>query len=332
MAGRIRQRPPVGCNTHREPFGPCSDKPQPGHELPARRHPRHGLRTPPHATSVRPMMTIESLRAREILDSRGNPTLEVDCQLMGGALGRAAVPSGASTGEHEAIELRDGDAKRYRGKGVQKAVAHVAEAIAPALIGMDAYDQAAIDACMLELDGTANKGKLGANALLGVSMAVAHAAARALEVPLYRHLGGVHAHTLPVPMMNVVNGGAHANNNLDLQELMIIPVGAPSFREAVRYGAEVFHALKKILSDKGMSIAVGDEGGFAPNVPGHEAAIELILQAIDKAGFTAGEQIMLGLDCAASEFYSDGQYHLKGEGLVLDATTYGLLQQYAARV
>ncbi len=262
------------------------------------------------------MMTIESLRAREILDSRGNPTLEVDCQLMGGALGRAAVPSGASTGEHEAIELRDGDAKRYRGKGVQKAVAHVAEAIAPALIGMDAYDQAAIDACMLELDGTANKGKLGANALLGVSMAVAHAAARALEVPLYRHLGGVHAHTLPVPMMNVVNGGAHADNNVDLQEFMIVPLGAPSFREGLRWGVEVFHALHGVLKKRGLATAVGDEGGFAPNLGSNEEALQVLLTAIEAAGYKPGEQIALALDVASSELWQkDGSgYVLEGEG------------------
>ncbi len=262
------------------------------------------------------MMTIAQLRAREILDSRGNPTVEVDCVLEGGARGRAAVPSGASTGEHEAIELRDGDGKRYRGKGVQKAVRHVGELIAPALLGMDAFDQAAVDARLLELDGTANKGKLGANALLGVSMAVAHAAAAALEVPLYRHLGGVHAHVLPVPLMNVVNGGAHADNNVDLQEFMIVPVGAPTFREALRWGAEVFHALHAVLKKQGLATAVGDEGGFAPNLRSNEEALKVLLSAIEAAGYRPGEQVALALDVAASELWQkDGSgYLLAGEG------------------
>ena len=262
------------------------------------------------------MMTITQLRAREILDSRGNPTIEVDCILDGGALGRAAVPSGASTGEHEAIELRDGDAKRYRGKGVQKAVRNVAETIAPALLGMDAFDQGAIDERLLALDGTANKGKLGANALLGVSMAVAHAAARALDVPLYRHMGGVHANTLPVPLMNVVNGGAHADNNVDLQEFMIVPLGAPSFREALRCGAEVFHALHGVLKKKGLATAVGDEGGFAPNLGSNEEALQVLLTAIEAAGYKPGEQVALALDVAASELWQkDGSgYVLEGEG------------------
>ena len=262
------------------------------------------------------MLTISALRAREILDSRGNPTLEVDCLLAGGALGRAAVPSGASTGEHEAIELRDGDAKRYRGKGVQKAVTHVGEAIAPALLGMSAFEQGAVDARLLELDGTPNKGRLGANALLGVSMAVAHAAAAALEVPLYRHLGGAHAHVLPVPLMNVVNGGAHADNNVDLQEFMIVPLGAPNFREALRWGAEVFHALHAVLKKQGLATAVGDEGGFAPNLRTNEDALKVLLTAIEAAGLKPGEQVALALDVAASELWQkDGSgYVLAGEG------------------
>ena len=262
------------------------------------------------------MMTLSSVRAREILDSRGNPTLEVDVMLDGGALGRAAVPSGASTGEHEAIELRDGDAKRYRGKGVQKAIANVGNLIAPALLGMDAFDQSGIDAAMLELDGTPNKAKLGANAILGVSMAVAHAAAMALEVPLYRHLGGVHAHTLPVPMMNVVNGGAHADNNVDLQEFMIVPVGATSFREGLRWGVEVFHALHGVLKKRGLATAVGDEGGFAPNLGSNEEALQVLITAIEAAGYKPGEQVALALDVASSELWQkDGSgYVLEGEG------------------
>ena len=265
------------------------------------------------------MSAIVDIVGREILDSRGNPTVECDVLLESGVMGRAAVPSGASTGSREAIELRDGDKTRYLGKGVLKAVEHINTEISEAVLGLDASEQSFLDKTLIDLDGTDNKGRLGANAMLAVSMAVARAAAEESGLPLYRYFGGMNACQLPVPMMNVINGGAHANNNLDLQELMIIPVGAPNFREALRYGAEVFHALKKIMSDKGMSTAVGDEGGFAPNVPGHEAAIQMILDAIDKAGFTAGEQIVLGLDCAASEFYKDGQYHLSGEGLVLDA-------------
>ena len=260
------------------------------------------------------MMTISALHAREILDSRGNPTIEVECLLEGGALGRAAVPSGASTGEHEAIELRDGDAARYRGKGVQKAVRNVNESIAPALIGEDAYDQAGVDARLIALDGTPNKGKLGANALLGVSMAVAHAAAAALDVPLYRYVGGVHAHILPVPLMNVINGGAHADNNVDLQEFMIVPAGAPNFREGLRWGAEIFHTLAGVLKKKGLATAVGDEGGFAPNLKSNEEALQVLVEAIEKAGFKPGEQIMIALDPAASEFYKDGSYLLAGEG------------------
>jgi enolase len=265
------------------------------------------------------MSAIVDIVGREILDSRGNPTVECDVLLESGVMGRAAVPSGASTGSREAIELRDGDMGRYLGKGVLKAVDHINHNISEAVLGLDASEQAFLDKTLIELDGTDNKSNLGANAMLAVSMAVARAAAEEAGLPLYRYFGGMNSVQLPVPMMNVINGGAHANNSLDLQEFMIIPVGAPSFREAVRWGAEVFHALKKIIHDKGMSTAVGDEGGFAPNVVGHEAAILLILEAIDKAGYTAGEQIALGLDCAASEFYKDGKYHLEGEGLVLSA-------------
>jgi len=266
------------------------------------------------------MAAIVAVHAREVLDSRGNPTVECDVRLDSGALGRAAVPSGASTGSREAIELRDADARRYLGKGVLKAVEHVKTEIAESLLGLDARDQCGIDQTLIELDGTDNKARLGANATLAVSMACAKAAAQDSGLPLYRYMGGMHAHALPVPMMNVINGGAHANNRLDIQEFMILPVGAGSFREALRYGAEIFHALKKLINDRGLSTAVGDEGGFAPSgLASHEAAIELILQAIDKAGFDAGEQILLGLDCAASEFYRDGFYHLQAEGLKLDS-------------
>jgi enolase len=260
------------------------------------------------------MSAIVDIVGREILDSRGNPTVECDVLLESGTMGRAAVPSGASTGSREAIELRDGDKSRYLGKGVLKAVEHVNTEISEAVLGLDASEQAFLDKTLIDLDGSENKGRLGANATLAVSMAVARAAAEESGLPLYRYFGGSGGMSMPVPMMNVVNGGAHANNNLDLQELMIIPVGAPSFREAMRYGAEVFHALKKIIDAKGMSTAVGDEGGFAPSVENHEAAIQMILEAIDKAGYTAGEQIALGLDCAASEFHKDGQYVLEGEG------------------
>ena len=266
------------------------------------------------------MSAIVDIVGREILDSRGNPTVECDVLLESGTMGRAAVPSGASTGSREAIELRDGDKTRYLGKGVLKAVEHINTEISEAVLGLDASEQAFLDKTLIDLDGTDNKSRLGANAMLAVSMAVARAAAEESGLPLYRYFGGMGGMQMPVPMMNVINGGEHANNNLDLQEFMIIPVGAPSFREALRYGAEVFHALKKILHDKGISTAVGDEGGFAPKVEGgHEAAIQLILEAIDKAGFVAGEHIALGLDCAASEFYKDGKYHLEGEGLVLSA-------------
>ncbi|MDB5881801.1 MAG: phosphopyruvate hydratase [Ramlibacter sp.] len=265
------------------------------------------------------MSAIVDIVGREILDSRGNPTVECDVLLESGTMGRAAVPSGASTGSREAIELRDGDKARYGGKGVLKAVEHINTEISESVLGLDASEQAFLDKTLIDLDGTDNKARLGANATLAVSMAVARAAAEESGLPLYRYFGGMGASQLPVPMMNVVNGGAHANNNLDLQELMIIPVGAPSFREAVRYGAEVFHALKQIIHDKGMSVAVGDEGGFAPNVANHEAAIQMILEAIERAGYRPGEQIALGLDCAASEFYKDGRYRLDAEGLTLDA-------------
>jgi enolase len=265
------------------------------------------------------MSAIVDIVGREVLDPRGNPTVECDVLLESGTMGRAAVPSGASTGSREAIELRDGDKSRYGGKGVLKAVEHINTEISESVLGLDASEQAFLDKTLIDLDGTDNKSRLGANATLAVSMAVARAAAEESGLPLYRYFGGMGGMQLPVPMMNVVNGGAHANNNLDLQELMIIPVGAPSFREAVRYGAEVFHALKKIINDKGMSVAVGDEGGFAPSVANHEAAIGMILQAIEAAGFRPGEQIALGLDCAASEFYKDGKYVLDAEGLSLDA-------------
>jgi enolase len=266
------------------------------------------------------MSAIVDIVGREILDSRGNPTVECDVLLESGTMGRAAVPSGASTGSREAIELRDGDKSRYLGKGVLKAVQHINTEISEAVLGLDASEQAFLDKTLIDLDGTENKSRLGANAMLAVSMAVARAAAEESGLPLYRYFGGMGGVQLPVPMMNVINGGAHANNSLDLQEFMIIPVGAPSFREALRYGAEVFHALKKIIDAKGMSTTTGDEGGFAPSLPSHEAAIQLILEAIDKAGYTAGTQIAIGLDCAASEFYKDGKYHLEGEGLTLSAT------------
>jgi enolase len=260
------------------------------------------------------MSAIVDIVGREILDSRGNPTVECDVLLESGTMGRAAVPSGASTGSREAIELRDGDKGRYLGKGVLKAVEHINTEISEAVLGLDASEQAFLDKTLVDLDGTDNKARLGANATLAVSMAVARAAAEESGLPLYRYFGGMGGMQLPVPMMNVVNGGAHANNSLDLQELMIVPVGATSFREALRWGAETFHALKKILHDKHISTAVGDEGGFAPSVENHEAAIQMILEAIDKAGYTPGTQIALALDCAASEFYKDGHYVLEGEG------------------
>jgi enolase len=273
------------------------------------------------------MTSIAGLRAREILDSRGNPTLEVECYLETGASGRAAVPSGASTGEHEALELRDGGT-RYLGKGVETAVHHVCELIAPAVLGRDPADQAGLDRLLLELDGTPNKGKLGANALLGVSLAVAKAAAEESGTSLYRHLGGVQARLLPVPLMNVLNGGAHADNNVDLQEFMIVPLGAASFREALRWGAEVFHSLKSVLKKAGRSTAVGDEGGFAPDLDSNEAALQVLVEAIQKAGYEPGRQVALALDVAASELFRDGTYVLQGEkGRRLDAK--GLVGYYA---
>jgi enolase len=265
------------------------------------------------------MSSIVDIVAREILDSRGNPTVEADVLLESGVMGRAAVPSGASTGSREAIELRDGDPQRYAGKGVLKAVEHVNTEISEAIVGLDASEQAFIDKTLIELDGTENKSRLGANAILAVSMAAAKGAAEESGLPLYRYFGGSGAMQMPVPMMNVVNGGAHANNSLDLQEFMIVPVGAQSFREALRCGAEVFQALKKLIDAKGMSTAVGDEGGFAPELPSHSGAIELILEAIDKAGYTAGQEVVLALDCAASEFFRDGRYLLGSERLSLSS-------------
>ncbi|QBK05774.1 phosphopyruvate hydratase [Hylemonella gracilis] len=260
------------------------------------------------------MSAIVDIVGREILDSRGNPTVECDVLLESGTMGRAAVPSGASTGSREAIELRDGDKGRYLGKGVLKAVEHINTEISESVLGLDAAEQSFLDKTLIDLDGTDNKSRLGANAMLAVSMAVARAAAEEAGLPLYRYFGGMGAVQMPVPMMNVINGGAHANNSLDLQEFMILPVGAPSFRESLRWGAEVFHALKKIIDAKGMPTSVGDEGGFAPNVANHEAAIQLILEAIATAGYEAGSQIALGLDCASSEFYKEGKYVLEGEG------------------
>ncbi|SCZ56044.1 phosphopyruvate hydratase [Thiohalomonas denitrificans] len=262
---------------------------------------------------------IRDIRGREILDSRGNPTVEADVFLVDGTLGRAAVPSGASTGSREAIELRDGDSNRYLGKGVRQAVDNINGEIRQKLVGFDANDQEALDRLLIDLDGTPNKARLGANALLAVSLAAAKATAAAHELPLYRNLSLAQEFTMPVPMMNIVNGGAHADNSVDLQEFMIMPVGAPSMAEAVRYGAEIFHALKKVLAEKGMSTAVGDEGGFAPDLPSNEAAIEVILEAIKQAGYTAGEDIMLAVDAAASEFYKDGKYVLESEGKSLSS-------------
>jgi enolase len=262
--------------------------------------------------------TIEMVRAREILDSRGNPTVEVEVGLFDGTLGRAAVPSGASTGEAEAVELRDGG-DRYLGKGVTRAVANVMDTIAPALLGHDATRQREIDALLLELDGTDNKANLGANAILGVSMAVAKAAAAASGLPLYAYLGGPNAHLLPVPCMNVLNGGSHADSNVDFQEFMIVPVGAPSFREALRMGAETYHRLKKVLHDRGLSTGLGDEGGFAPDLDSNSAALDLLVDAIEAAGFTPGEDIAIALDPATSEIFRDGAYHLDGEGRVLSS-------------
>jgi len=257
---------------------------------------------------------LEDVRAREILDSRGNPTIEVDVLLECGAIGRAAVPSGASTGENEAVELRDGDAKRYQGKGVLTAVRNVIEKIRPAVLGKDASQQATLDRLLIELDGTKNKGNLGANAILGVSLAAAKACAKEVGEPLYRYLGGVGARRLPVPMMNILNGGAHADNNVDIQEFMVMPLVAGSFREGLRIGAEVFHALKKVLKGKGLNTAVGDEGGFAPNLGSNAEALEAILEAIDQAGYQAGKEVFIALDSAASSFYKDGMYDLAAEG------------------
>lgn len=267
------------------------------------------------------MSVIELVYAREVLDSRGNPTVEVEVALESGAVGRAIVPSGASTGAFEAVELRDGDKGRYIGKGVEKAVANVNEIIAPELEGMDAFDQPAVDALMIELDGTHNKGKLGANAILGVSMAVARAAAEELGLPLFQYIGGVNAKQLPVPMMNILNGGEHADNSVDVQEFMILPVGAKSFREGLRMGAEVFHSLKKVLSERGLACGVGDEGGFAPNLGSNREALELIVEAIEKAGYKPGDDVRLGLDVAATEMYDKETklYDLKHEGKKLTA-------------
>jgi enolase len=275
------------------------------------------------------MSAIVDIVGREILDARGNPTVECDVLLESGVMGRAAVPSGASTGSREAVELRDGDKARYQGKGVQNAVEHLNTEISEAILGLEASEQAFLDRTLIDLDGTENKSRLGANATLAVSLAVAKAAAEESGLPLYRYLGGVGALQMPVPMMNVVNGGAHADNNLDVQEFMIVPLGAPSFSEALRYGAEVFHALKKRLHARGLSTAVGDEGGFAPSVKNHEDAIELVLAAIGDAGYEAGTQIALALDCASSEFYKDGRYRLGAEGLSLTSREFtDLLAQW----
>ena len=265
------------------------------------------------------MSKIVNIKAREIIDSRGNPTVEADVILEGGIIGRAGVPSGASTGSREAVELRDGDKSRYLGKGVLKAVEFVNTEITEALIGMDANDQAAIDQIMLDLDGTENKSRLGANAILSVSLANAKAAAHANKLPLFQYLGGTEAVNMPVPMMNIINGGEHADNSVDIQEFMILPIGAPSFREALRYGAEIFHSLKKVLSARGLNTAVGDEGGFAPDLPSNAAALEIIAEAVEKAGYNLGKDIFLGLDVASSEFYENGIYHLASEGKKFNA-------------
>ncbi len=266
------------------------------------------------------MTAIIDIHGRQILDSRGNPTVEVDVLLEDGSFGRAAVPSGASTGAHEAVEKRDGDKSRWLGKGVDDAIDAVNDEIAEAVLGLDAEDQADLDRVMIELDGTANKGRLGANAILGVSLAVAKAAAEARGLPLYRYVGGVSAHVLPVPMMNIINGGEHADNPIDFQEFMIMPVGAPNIVEAVRCGAEIFHTLKKKLHDKGLATGVGDEGGFAPNIASTTDALDFLMQSIEAAGYTPGEDVMLALDCAATEFFRDGAYHISGEGKVLSPT------------
>ncbi len=263
------------------------------------------------------MPTIVDVRAREIMDSRGNPTVEVDVRLADGTLGRAAVPSGASTGAHEAVELRDGDPARYGGKGVRRAVANVAEHVAPAVVGRDATDQRGLDALLIAIDGTDDRSHLGANAVLGVSLATARAAAAAVGLPLHAYLGGPNAHTLPVPCMNVLNGGSHADTNVDLQEFMIVPLGAPTFAEALRTGAEVYHALRSLLKERGLSTGLGDEGGFAPDLPSNAAALDLLVEAIGRAGYEPGADVALALDPATSELYRDGAYHLEGEGRVL---------------
>ena len=263
------------------------------------------------------MIKITSIHGREILDSRGNPTIEADITLVDGSTARAAVPSGASTGTREAVELRDGDKSRYLGKGVQKAVANVNGALRDAILGQEFADQRALDQCMIDLDGSDNKGNLGANALLAISLAAAKAEAAAKGVSLFRHLGT--STEMPVPMMNIINGGAHADNSVDIQEFMILPVGAPNFSEALRYGAEIFHALRSVLHEQGMNTSVGDEGGFAPNLPSNRAALDTIMTAIERAGFEAGSDILLGLDVASSEFYSDGVYNLASEGRTFDA-------------
>jgi enolase len=279
------------------------------------------------------MSRIVDVRGRQIIDSRGNPTVEADVVLHSGAVGRAAVPSGASTGSREAVELRDGDPKKYGGKGVGKAVGNVNGKLRDAVLGLDAQDQGGLDAKMLQLDGSDNKSNLGANAILAVSLAAAHAAAKDRGMPLYRHLGGTKDLTLPVPMMNIINGGAHADNSVDIQEFMILPIGAPSFAEALRYGAEIFHTLKKVLHGQGLNTAVGDEGGFAPDLPSNEAALVTILEAIDKAGYKAGKDIYLGLDVASTEFFKDGVYDLESEGRKFNATEFadylaGLVSKY----
>jgi enolase len=276
------------------------------------------------------MSTIIDVFAREILDSRGNPTVEAEVILEDGTMGRAAVPSGASTGQFEAVELRDKDPKRFVGKGVLKAVQNVNEEIAPKLLGMDALDQVAIDRLLIEFDKTPNKARLGANAILGVSLATAHAAANYLGISLYRYIGGTNANVLPIPMMNILNGGEHADNNVDLQEFMIMPAGAKSFAQAFRMGAETFHTLKKVLAERGLATAVGDEGGFAPNLSSNEEAIKYIVEAIEKAGYVPGKDIFIALDAASSEFYNDGKYQLKGEGLEYDAA--GMVDYYSRLV
>jgi enolase len=279
------------------------------------------------------MSRIADVLGREIIDSRGNPTVEAEVVLDSGIVGRAAVPSGASTGSREAVELRDGDARRFMGKGVRKAVQHVNQTLRDLAIGVDAQDQAGLDARMIAADGTETKANLGANSILAVSLAAAHAAARDRKLPLYRHLGGAGDLIMPVPMMNIINGGAHADNSVDIQEFMILPIGAPSLSEALRYGAEVFHTLKKVLHAQGLNTAVGDEGGFAPDLPSNEAALTIILEAIDKAGYRAGRDIYLGLDVASTEFYRDGAYHLESEGRRFDSAEFadylaGLVAKY----